>query len=113
MRMPRKLLVVSGATRNRTNLLRARVEIALPVSGRHVVLRAPGFDARVRVHRVDGFKGESSRFVQEKVDDDGAEEVARGEDKAVAVLNVLDDERSEKREEETCKVERRDRMSSR
>ena len=65
-----------------------------PVAGR------PRLAVRVAVHHVDALEAEVAGLVEEEVDDDGAGEVARGEDEAVAVLDRLRDEGREEREEE-------------
>jgi hypothetical protein len=52
------------------------------------------------VHCVDLLEGASLCFTEEEVDDDGAEEVAGGEDVAVAVVDGAGDEGGEEGDEE-------------
>ena len=55
------------------------------------------------VHCVDLFETTSSGFAEEEVDDNGAEEVAGGEDIAVAVVDGSGDEGSEERDQEVLR----------
>lgn len=67
--------------------------------GRHPV----GALARRHVHDVHGvnfFETAAASFAEEEVDDDGAEEVAGGEDVAVAVVDGAGDEGGEEGDEE-------------
>lgn len=52
------------------------------------------------VHGVDLLEGAAARLAQEEVDDDGAEEVARREDVAVAVVDGARDEWGKEGDEE-------------
>jgi hypothetical protein len=52
------------------------------------------------VHCVDFLEGAAAGFAEEEVDDDGAEEVAGGEDVAVAVVDGAGDEGGEEGDEE-------------
>jgi hypothetical protein len=52
------------------------------------------------VHCVDLLEGAALCFTEEEVDDDGAEEVAGGEDVAVAVVDGAGDEGGEEGDEE-------------
>ena len=56
------------------------------------------------VHGVDFFETTSAGLAEEEVDDDGAEEVASGEDVAVAVVDGSGDEWSEERDEEVLQM---------
>jgi hypothetical protein len=56
------------------------------------------------VHRVDLFETASAGLAEEEVHDNGAEEVAGGEDIAVAVVDGSSDERSEERDEEVLRL---------
>jgi hypothetical protein len=56
------------------------------------------------VHCVDLLETASTCLTKEEVDDDRAEEVAGGEDIAVAVVDGSSDERSEERDEEVLRL---------
>ena len=62
--------------------------------------RRPRLARRVVVHLVDALEAELGRLVEEEEDDDGAGEVARREDEAVAEIDRAGDEWREEGKEE-------------
>jgi hypothetical protein len=71
--------------------------------GRHPLGALAGRDVH-DVHGVDFLEGAAAGLAEEEVDDDGAEEVAGGEDVAVAVVDGAGDEGGEEGDEEVLRM---------
>jgi hypothetical protein len=71
--------------------------------GRHPLGALAGRDVH-DVHCVDFLEGAAAGLAEEEVDDDGAEEVAGGEDVAVAVVDGAGDEGGEEGDEEVLRM---------
>lgn len=71
--------------------------------GRNPLCALAGRDVH-DVHCVDFFQAAAAGFAEEEVDDDGAEEIAGGEDVAVAVVDGAGDEGGEEGNEEVLQM---------
>lgn len=68
----------------------------------HGDIKEPGtyLETRITVHSINGLQTQAGRFVQEEVDENGAEEIAGGEDEPISVMNVSYNEGREEGKQE-------------